>query len=94
MDPRPHEPPPTITDLVLGQIIMAGAMLIIVAIPVGLVLPLKVHSEDWDWQWSIILGAVNAIVFATVGGVLVFVGTSIAKWRWKMQGKSRDSPKR
>lgn len=88
-----REPPPTITDLVLGQVIFAGAMLIVGAVPLGLAMPLKVHGPDWDWQWSIIFGAVLGIACVALGSVLVFTGWTITKWRWKMQGKIPDSPK-
>ena len=63
-----REPPPTIADAILGQIIFAGFMLLFVATPAGLVIPLKARGPDWDWQWSIILGAVSAFTFAAVGG--------------------------
>ena len=91
MEPKSHEPPPTVTDLILGQMIMAGFLLLVAAIPVGLILPLKAHGPHWDWQWSFILGAMFSIAFAALGGALMFSGWIIAKWRWAIQAKAKDS---
>jgi len=85
MEPRPHEPPPTITDSVLGLLIMAGFLMVVSALPVGAALVYKDYQFHKDWLWALVLGAVVAMATAIVGSLLILIGYSIAKWRWRMQ---------
>ncbi|HWQ93239.1 MAG TPA: hypothetical protein VN673_16310 [Clostridia bacterium] len=61
-------------------------MLLITAVPLGIVLSLHEHFKfDSDWRWAIIQGAAMAVAAAIVGGVLTGVGESMVRRRWKAQ---------
>ena len=77
---------PTTTDRLLGLLIISGFMMLITAIPLGIVLSLHEHSKfDSDWRWSITEGAVMTIATAIVGGLFTGVGEFIVRRRWKAQ---------
>ena len=73
---------PTIPDLM----IITGVMRLFCSVPVGIVFAFKrqpgVHT---DWHWQIISGGVVMIAVGFVGGVLLLIGDTILRRRWKRE---------
>jgi hypothetical protein len=73
---------PTTTDRLLGLLIITGFMLLITALPSGIVLSLLDHYRfHTDWRWAITQGAVMTIATAIVGGLFLGVGELILQRR-------------
>jgi len=80
------------SDKLLGLLIISGFLMLITALPLGIVMSLqdryKFHD---DWHWAIIWGPSMTIATAIVGGLFTCIGEFIVKRRWKQQGKN-DKP--
>lgn len=71
-------------DKLLGLMIVAGFMLIIAALPFGLVLSLQDHYKfHSDWHWAIVMGIAMTAATAIVGTILLFTGEFIIQRRKK-----------
>lgn len=80
---------PTTADRLLGLLIITGFMLLITAIPLGIVLSLQAHYKfHSDWGWAITQGAVMAIATAIVGGLFLGIGEFIVQRRRKAQERT------
>jgi hypothetical protein len=70
------------SDKLLGLLIITGFMLLITALPIGIVLTLQDHYQvHSDWHWAIMQGAVMAIAAAVFGGLFLCIGTLIVNRR-------------
>jgi hypothetical protein len=75
-------PKPSTSDKLLGLMIVAGFMLLLTALPVGLALSLQEHYKfHSDWHWAIILGVVMTVATAVIGGILLCTGEFIVQRR-------------
>ncbi len=82
-------PKPSTTDKLLGLLIITGFMLLLMALPVGIVLCLQVRYQlHSDWQWAIIHGVVMTMATAVVGGLFLCTGEFIVQRRWKAQRRA------
>jgi hypothetical protein len=79
---------PSGLDRWLGLMLMVGFMLVISALPVGVVLSLHDYKANRDWQWAIILGVAMAGAAAVVGSLLLSVSVLIGK----RQAKNQERP--
>jgi hypothetical protein len=75
---------PSTSDKLLGLMIVTGFMLLLSALPLGLVLSLQDHYKfHSDWHWAIILGVVMTAATAVVGGIFLCTGEFIVQRRRK-----------
>lgn len=81
---------PTISDRLLGLMIVSGFMLLVTALPLGLALAFEIHRDSHDDYWAFIGGALMAIALAAVGGVLLGIGEFIVKQRWKQKKETQN----
>ena len=73
-------PKPGTANRLLGLVIITGFMLVISALPIGLILSLQDHYKfHSDWHWATILGATIAAATVIVGGLLLCTGELVAK---------------
>jgi hypothetical protein len=77
-------PKPSTSDKLLSLMIVAGFMLLLTALPLGLVLSLQEHYKfHSDWRWAIIFGTVMTAATAVIGGTLLCTGELIVRRRGK-----------
>jgi zinc transporter ZupT len=70
----------TIPDLM----IITGAMLVLCAIPVGVVFGFqRQEGVQTDLRWEIITGVVMTLGVGVTGGLLLWIGETIVQRRWK-----------
>ena len=83
---------PSTSDKLLGLLIITGFMLLITALPLGIVLCLQNHYKfHSDWRWAIAQGAVMTIATAVVGGMFLCTGEFIVKRRRKIQARTTQN---
>ncbi len=71
---------PTIFDLM----ITTGFMLVLCAIPLGIVFALERPSGSQpDLRWEIITGSVVSVVMGITGGVFIWIGGAVLRRRFK-----------
>ena len=77
---------PSTSDRLLGLMIISGFMLLLTALPLGVVLCLQDHYKfHGEWRWSVTLGVVMTASTAVVGGILLCTGEFLVKRRRKME---------
>jgi hypothetical protein len=64
----------------LGLVMFSGFMLVVTALPLGVVLALQArYGFHWGWHWAILWGVVMAIAAAVVGSLFLCAGELIAR---------------
>jgi hypothetical protein len=72
--------------------IITGVMLILCAIPVGLVFAFQKQSGvQLDLHWKMITGCVMTAAIGITGGVLLCIGETIVRRRWKKNERCRNN---
>lgn len=75
-------PKRTTSDSLLDLLGFTGFMLVVMAIPLGLVIALAFRYEfQTDWYWATFLGAVLAVETAIVGGVFLGLAAFLERRR-------------
>ena len=76
-------------ESILGLMIISGFMLLICALPLGVVVCLQDRYEfHEDWPWAIGLGVVMAGASAIVGGMLFGVGEFVVRRQHMRDGST------
>ena len=76
------------SDRLLGLTIIAGVMLLLTALPVGIGFCLLDHHKfHAEWRWAIMSGVVMTAATAVVGGILHCTGEFLVKRSRKMEEK-------
>jgi hypothetical protein len=75
-----NSPKSTTAEKLLGLMIITGFILLLVALPMGLVFALQEHyTFHSDWRWAIIVGLVMTTAAAIIGGIFLGVGELIVQ---------------
>jgi hypothetical protein len=64
---------------------IAGVMLILCAIPIGVEMGFLVHHDDKNWHWAIIAGIAMTLAIGFIGGLFFCIANIILKRRRKMK---------
>jgi hypothetical protein len=82
------KPKQTIPDLM----IITGATLILVAIPLGIGQAFQSHHElHEEWRWAALWGALMMIATGITGGLLLSIGELIVRRRWKKKSETGET---
>jgi protein-S-isoprenylcysteine O-methyltransferase Ste14 len=79
MDEQQH---PTVAESVAGLMIMSGFMILLTAIPIGVLYAMPSHSDGLPWTWTAAAAGVLIAIFMAVGLLLIFAASAICRWQW------------
>jgi hypothetical protein len=83
---------PTTSDRLLGLLIITGFMLLLTAIPLGVVISLQEHYKSHsDWRWAITQGVVLTVATAIVVGLFTGAGEFIVQRRRRAHERRRHN---
>jgi hypothetical protein len=73
---------PTVADSVAGLLFMSGFMILLTAIPNGVIYAMPSHSDGLPWTWTAGAAAALIAIFAAAGPLLIFIASAICRWQW------------